>query len=76
MPDPIVSRLHSDHTEEWRSAYSAQLVTEDRGAAHLSLYLTLAPTLPSVRVHTETRAQDKEELTYSMGAAKQRDGQR
>ncbi len=33
MPDldPILSRLHSDHTQQQRSAYSAQLATEDPG---------------------------------------------
>lgn len=76
MPDPIVSQLHSDHTQQQQSAYSAQLVTEDPGAAHLSVYLTLAPTLPSAPIHTDYGAPGKEELTYSTGAVKQREDQR
>lgn len=78
MPDlnPIVSQLHSDHTQQQRSAYSAQLVTEDSGAAHLSVHLTLASALPSASIHTHYRARDKEELTYSTGAAEQREDQR
>lgn len=78
MPDlnPIVSQLHSDHTQQQRSAYSAQLVTEDPGAAHLSVHLTLAPALPSASIHTDYRARNKEELTYSTGAAEQKEDQR
>lgn len=78
VPDlnPVVSRLHSDHTQQQRSVYSAQLVTEDPGAAHLSVHLTLAPALPSASIHTDYRARDKEELTYLTGAAEQREDQR
>lgn len=76
-PQPlIVSQLNSDHTQQQRSAYSAQLVTEDPGAAHLSIHLTLAPALPSAYIPTYYRARDKEELTYSAGAAEQREDQR
>ena len=44
MPDlnNIFSQLHSDHTQMQRSVYSAQMVTEDPDAAHLSVYLTVA----------------------------------
>ena len=52
MPDldPVVSQLHSHHTHQQRSAYRAQLVTEDPDAAHLSVHLTLSTALPSASI--------------------------
>lgn len=47
-----------------------------RVLAHLSVHLTLAPALPSVSIHSDYRARDKKVLTYSTGAAKQREDQR
>lgn len=45
-------QLYSDHTQQQRSVYSAQLVTEDPGTAHLPIDSTLTPTLPSASIHT------------------------
>lgn len=47
------------------------MVTEDPGAAHLSINLTLALSLHP-QTHTN-RASDEEELTYPASAAEQRE---
>lgn len=75
MPRPHrLSALFRPHTT---AAVSLQCPAGHRGPRRRSpvrLFNT-GTTLPAP-VHTDYRAQDKEELTYSTGAAKQREDQR
>lgn len=49
----VVSQFYWDHTQQQRSVYRAQLVTEDPGTTHLPIDLTLTPAMPSASIpHT------------------------